>query len=59
MTCAPLPLCPLPFAKQHPAKMKGVANVRLADGTKCDAEIHWFEAHGVGKKDFKIKRIIR
>jgi len=40
-------------------KMKGVALVRLLDGTICEAEIHWFEAHGIGRKDFKIKRIIR
>jgi len=40
-------------------KMKGVALVRLLDGTICDAEIQWFEAHGIGRKDFKIKRIIR
>jgi hypothetical protein len=39
-------------------KMKGVATVRLADGTVCRAEIHWFEAHGIGRKDFKVKRII-
>ena len=40
-------------------KMKGIATVRLADGTICEAEIHWFEAHGIGRKDFKIKRVIR
>ena len=40
-------------------KMKGIATVRLAEGTLCDAEIHWFEAHGKGRKDFKIKRVIR
>ena len=40
-------------------KMKGVATVQLADGTVCEAEIHWFEAHGIGPKDFKIKRVIR
>jgi len=40
-------------------KTKGTATVRLADGTVCDAEIHWFEAHGIGRKDFKIKRTIR
>jgi hypothetical protein len=39
--------------------MKGVAVVRLTDGTICEAEIHWFEAHGIGRKDFKIKRVIR
>lgn len=37
-------------------KMKGIATVRLADGTICDAEIHWFEAHGIGRRDFKVKR---
>jgi hypothetical protein len=40
-------------------KMKGIITVRLADGTICEAEIHWFEAHGIGRKDFKIKRVIR
>jgi hypothetical protein len=40
-------------------KRKGIATVRLADGTTWEAEIHWFEAHGVGRKDFKIKRVIR
>jgi len=39
-------------------KMKGMATVRLADGTICQAEIHWFEAHGIGRKDFKVKRVI-
>jgi hypothetical protein len=40
-------------------EMKGIATVRLADGTISEAEIHWFEAHGIGRKDFKIKRVIR
>ena len=40
-------------------KMKGIANIELADGTICEAEVHWIEAHGIGRKDFKIKRIIR
>ena len=40
-------------------KMKGIATVRLANGTICEAEIHWFEAHGMGRKDFKIKRVMR
>jgi hypothetical protein len=39
-------------------KMKGIATVRLAEGTICRAEIHWFEAQGIGRKDFKVKRII-
>jgi len=40
-------------------KMKGLAAVRLPDGTVCEAEIHWPEAHGIGKKEFKIKRMLR
>jgi hypothetical protein len=40
-------------------KMKGMATVELADGTICEAEIHWYEAHGIGRKDFKIKRVIQ
>ena len=40
-------------------KMKGTATVRLADGSICEAEIHWFEAHGIGQKDFKIKRVVQ
>jgi hypothetical protein len=39
-------------------KMKAIATVRLADGTICQAEIRWFEAHGIGRKDFKVKRVI-
>lgn len=44
------------YGKGRWRKMKGIATVRLADGTVCEAEIHWFEAHGIGRKDFKIKR---
>nr|VFJ68669.1 MAG: hypothetical protein BECKFM1743A_GA0114220_104793 [Candidatus Kentron sp. FM]VFJ73042.1 MAG: hypothetical protein BECKFM1743C_GA0114222_106963 [Candidatus Kentron sp. FM]VFK20242.1 MAG: hypothetical protein BECKFM1743B_GA0114221_106803 [Candidatus Kentron sp. FM] len=36
--------------------MKGRATVKLAGGTIREAQIHWFEAHGVGRGDFKIKR---
>jgi hypothetical protein len=39
-------------------KRKGLARVRLVDGTVVLAEVHWYEAHGIGRKDFKIKRII-
>jgi len=47
------------YGRGRRRKMKGIATVRLTDGTICEAEIHWFEAHGIGRKDFKIKRIIR
>jgi hypothetical protein len=39
-------------------KLKGVARVRLRDGTIRLAEVHWFEAHGVGKKFMRIKRYL-
>jgi hypothetical protein len=36
-------------------KRKGVANVRLTNGKLRRVELHWYEAHGIGKRDFKIK----
>lgn len=36
-------------------KLKGVARVRLLDNSIRLAEIHWYEAHGIGKKEFKLK----
>ena len=43
----------------HWRKLKGIASVRFTNGMVCIAEIHWFEAHGIGRKDYKIKRIIQ
>jgi hypothetical protein len=39
-------------------KLKGQAQVVLPDGTVHAAEVHWYEASGIGKKEFKIKRIL-
>lgn len=39
-------------------KRKGIASVRLANGKLRRVELHWYEAHGVGKRDFKIKRYL-
>lgn len=39
-------------------KLKGTALVELANGTICHAEVHWYEAHGIGAKEYKIKRIL-
>ena len=47
------------YGKGRWRKRKGRATVQLADETVCEAEIHWFEAHGIGRKDFKIKRVLR
>ena len=38
-------------------KMKGVAEISLPDGTTAMAEVHWYEAHGLGRREFKIKRL--
>jgi hypothetical protein len=37
------------------AKPKGLATVRLEDDTIHTAEVHWYEAHGIGRKEFKVK----
>ncbi len=39
-------------------KRKGFAQVRLPHGLMRRAEVHWYEAHGIGRKEFKIKRYI-
>jgi len=39
-------------------KLKGTALVRLANGQARNAELHWYEAHGVGRKKMKIKRLL-
>ena len=36
-------------------KRKGIATIRLPDGSVHEAEIHWYEATGIGKREFKIK----
>jgi hypothetical protein len=39
-------------------KLKGFASIQFSNGTIQQAELHWYEAHGVGRKETKIKRII-
>ena len=38
-------------------KRKGSARVRLANGSVHVAEVHWYEAAGIGRKEFKIKHL--
>jgi hypothetical protein len=40
-------------------KLKGLAEVRLPNGTSRLAELHWYEAHGIGKRELKIKRFVK
>lgn len=39
-------------------KRKGIAEIRLASGEIIAAELHWYEASGIGKREFKIKRLL-
>jgi hypothetical protein len=46
------------YGKGRWRKLKGIARVEFSDGTISHAEIHWYEAHGIGAKEHKIKRIV-
>ena len=39
-------------------KRKGIASVRLDSGRVRRVEIHWYEAHGIGRVKMKIKRFV-
>jgi hypothetical protein len=39
-------------------KRKGTARIRLPDGSVHLAEVHWYEASGIGRKEFKIKHLL-
>jgi len=43
------------YGKGRWRKRKGMASVRLLDGTVHQAELHWYEAHGIGRREMKIK----
>jgi hypothetical protein len=46
------------FGKGRWRKLKGVAIVRLKNGRIRKVELHWYEAHGIGKRKIKIKRYL-
>jgi hypothetical protein len=46
------------FGRGRWRKLKGTATVRLENGNTRLAEIHWYEAHGIGRKRFKIKQFL-
>ena len=39
-------------------KRKGLARIKLSDNTIWEAELHWYEAHGIARKEMKIKRLL-
>ncbi|MBU1487651.1 hypothetical protein KKH56_06360 [bacterium] len=53
-----LPLLRKRYGKGRWRKLKGIATVRLFDGTVRLAELHWFQADGIGKKKMRIKRYL-
>ena len=53
-----LPVLRRRFGRARWRKRKGFATVRLADGTIRQAEVHWFEAHGIGRRLMRIKRFL-
>ncbi len=46
------------YGKGRWRKRKGVADVKLPNGTIRKAELHWYEASNIGKKEFKVKRFL-
>ena len=46
------------YGKGRWRKMKGTARIRLTSGRMRFAELHWYEAHGIGKKEIKRKRYL-
>jgi len=46
------------YGKTTWRKRKGIAKIRLTDGVIKLAELHWYEGHGKGKKEIKIKKYL-
>jgi hypothetical protein len=46
------------YGRGHWRKLKGVCLVKLEDGAILEAEVHWYEGHGIGKREMKIKRYL-
>ncbi|HWP91496.1 MAG TPA: hypothetical protein VNN20_04795 [Thermodesulfobacteriota bacterium] len=53
-----LPVLRKRYGKGRWRKLKGIATVLLPDGQIRIAEVHWFEAHGIGKRKMRIKRFL-
>lgn len=46
------------YGKGRWRKLKGITRVLLPDGSLATVELHWYEAHGIGRREPKIKRIL-
>lgn len=46
------------YGKGRWRKLKGIAYIQLLSGRTRLAELHWYEAHGIGRKEMKRKRYL-
>ncbi len=46
------------YGKGRWRKLKGIAQIRLRSGRIRTAELHWYQAHGIGRKEIKRKRYL-
>jgi hypothetical protein len=46
------------YGKARWRKLKGIARIRLSSGKLRIAELHWYEAHGIGRKEVRWKRYL-
>ena len=46
------------YGRGRGRKRKGIARVRLSDGSIHVAQLHWYDAAGIGRKEFKIKQLL-
>ncbi len=46
------------FGGRRWRKLKGIGRVRFPNGEIRLAEVHWYEAHGVGRRKMKVKRVL-
>ena len=47
------------YGKGRWRKRKGIAKVEFDNGTQKQVELHWYEATGIGRKEYKIKRFLK
>jgi hypothetical protein len=53
-----LPILRKKYGRGRWRKLKGIGRVRLPDGWECYAELRWYEAHGIGRKEMKVKELL-
>jgi hypothetical protein len=47
------------YGKGRWRKRKGIADIEFENGTQKQVELHWYEATGIGRKEYKIKRFLK